>query len=144
MTTSIARNDQALEILSRAFMHRFHSLAEYMLAAGAYVRAEDRPLVEQIRSIAAFDREEAERLADVIESLDGIPQAPPYFHGIAEFNYLSIRFLKDKLAESLSTELAQYERALPLLHSHAAARNALYRLCGKLRSQIAMLSQSTG
>ena len=138
MSSSVDK-DAILGILTRAFVHRYHSLAQYILDAGPYVRADDEPLLRRIREIAAYDHAAAERLADVIEELDGIPQAPPYQHEFAELNYLSLTYLKDFLREQLAEQLADYERGLPRLGGCALARNAVHSVCQALRAQISEL-----
>jgi bacterioferritin (cytochrome b1) len=132
--------DNAIAILNDAFADRFHSWAEYILEAGPYVGEEDAALRRTVERIAKADRAAAERLAHVIEGLDGIPQVPAYPHRIAELNYLSLDFLRNVLREELTRQLKTYERQLPLLHNCAAARNVLYPICQTLRTHIAELA----
>jgi len=135
-----ASHDEVLAILNRAFADRHHSWAEYILKAGSYIRGEDASLRRAIEQIAASDRAAAERLADVIEGLEGIPQAPPYAHQVAELNYLSLDFLRNALRDELSRQVKDYERQWPLLEHCAAARNVLYSITQTLRAQIAQLT----
>ena len=139
-TDAPATREEILNILNRAFADRFHSLAEYILEAGPYIRDEDAALCRAIQRMAEYDRTVAERLADVIEELDGIPQVPAYKHAFTEMNYLSLHFLKNVLREELCKHLAAYERQLPFLDNCAAARNVLYSMCQALRGQIAELA----
>ena len=132
--------EEILSILGRAFADRFHSMAAYILESGTYIREEDEPLRRKIERIAECDRAAAERIADVIEDLEGIPQVPAYKHGFPEMNYLSLDFLKNVLREELSKQLGRYERQLPLLENCAAARNVLYSMCEALRGQISGLA----
>ena len=135
-----ASHDEVLAILNRAFADRHHSWAEYILEAGSYIREEDAPLRGAIEQIAASDRAAAERLTGVIEGLEGIPQAPPYAHQVAELNYLSLDFLRNALRDELSRQVKDYDRQLPLLEHCAAARNVLYSITQTLRAQIAQLA----
>jgi len=133
-------HDEMVAILNTAFADRYHSWAEYILEAGSHIREEDASLRRTIEQIAASDRAAAERLADVIESLDGIPQAPPYAHQVAELNYLSLDFLRNALRDELSRQVTDYERQWPLIEQCAAARDVLYSITQTLRAQIAQLA----
>lgn len=96
--------DAILEALNDCFTQRYHSAAGYMLEAGSYLGAGDGDLRRAIEEIAAWDQAKAEELADVIESLDGIPQVRPYSHKLAELNYLSLRYMGGVLVRLLEEQ----------------------------------------
>jgi len=132
--------EEMLAILNRAFADRFHSMAACILESGAYVSGNDEALHRIIAKIAEYDRETSHRIADVIEDMEGIPQAPAYRHVFAEMNYLSLDYLKSTLREELTKQRATYERQLPRTEGCAAARNVLYSLTEALRQHITSLS----
>ena len=135
-----ASREEILAILNCAFADRFHSMAAYILESGAYASGNDEALRRTIAKIAEYDRETAQRIADTIEDLEGIPQAPAYRHIFAEMNYLSLDYLKTTLREELTRQRETYERQLPQIHNCAAARNILFSLSQALRDQIASLA----
>lgn len=132
----------ALSILNAAFARRYHSVAQYILGADPYVRDEDQNLLRRIQAIAAYDIEEAERLVDVIESLNGIPYVPPFDHEVAEWNYLALAYLGDALADTLTKQLFEYEDALPHIEDVPKAYEALQRVCKTLRTHILSLREA--
>lgn len=132
--------EEILAILNRAFADRFHSMAAYILESGAYVSGNDEALHRTIAQTAEYDRETAQRIADVIEDLEGIPQAPAYRHIFAEMNYLSLDYLKTTLREELIRQRETCERQLPQVQTCAAARNILFSVSQALRDQIARLA----
>ncbi len=134
-----SNNETVLSVLNTAFWHRYCSLADYMLEAGPYVADDDTMLLDEFRSIAAFDADEVPRLAALIEELDGIPHVPPYHHDIAEMNYLSLRYLKTILEKSLARQVAEYERRMPDVSGSPKAFTAMTEIEAALRGQIARL-----
>lgn len=141
MAQEAVEREQAVDILNQAFTDRYQSVAQYILDAQPYVGPEDAALLENIRAIAEFDRREAERLADLIESLEGIPQClVPYGHDIAEMNYLALPFLAGILAGKLEQQANQYQANLPRLHNMSIAADALSALIMALRAHAASLN----
>lgn len=134
-------NHKVIDALNEAFTERYHSLARYVLQADPYVGDEDKPLVAQVQRIADFDTVEARRLADLIDSLGGIPQVVPLAQPITELNYNSISFLRQFLCEALRQQLNRYESCLPDIDGSPVAKNALQQLCRDLASQISELGQ---
>jgi bacterioferritin (cytochrome b1) len=141
-TLTRAEKEAVLDVLNMAFTHRFHSVADYILNANPYVAESEQAALHQVEAIAQSDREAAERLADVIEGLEGIPQVSPFHHDIATLNYLSIHHLKNVLRESLASQLAAYEQRLRVVVQCRPAYEAMLDLCDQLRSQIDALRDS--
>jgi len=133
------QREKAVEVLNIAFGDRYHSIAQYLLDAHPYARENERDLLARIRQIADYDRLEAERLATIIEELDGIPQVHVFDHAIVEFNYLSLTFLRQILVDRLQNQLETYETAMASIHGLESAARAMTRLCKALRDQIALL-----
>jgi hypothetical protein len=136
--------ESELTVLNAAFARSFRSLAQYILDANPFVREEDHVLMASIRDIAQADQELAETFARIIEQLDGIPYIPTHDHSFAEFNYLSIRFLADRLIKESANELAYYEPTLPAINKCSIVNQAMSRLCDSLRSRIKVLSEVLG
>lgn len=128
--------EEVVALLNAVFTDRFHSLAAYILEAKPYVQESDAELVQRIRQIAEYDRAEATRLAEIIESMEGIPQVmAPYPHDIAEFNYLALPYLKNELARKLQLQADQYDRHMPKLQRFDDARQIVERISKDLRNQ---------
>lgn len=137
--TAIQSNEQAIAALNAVFVHRYHSVAQYILDANPYVRPQDQDLLRRIQAIAEYDKVQAERLTDLIEQLDGVPSVSPFDHEVAEWNYLSLTHLAQQLMTVLSRRLAEYEKLLAALEDVPLARNALRDTCEALRKQIETL-----
>ena len=133
-----------LEVLNTAFARRYHSLAQYILDASPFVREEDHAVIASIRAIAQADHELAQTFAQLIEQLESVPYIPPYDHTFAEFNYLSIQFLADRLIKEFAKELAEYEPILPAIKDCSGAGPAMRDLCESLRRRIEALRAAAG
>jgi len=136
---TLSERAEIVAVLNAAFSKRYHSLAQYIAEAKPYVPKGQEALQITIRQIAAEDRAEAERIADVIEGLEEIPQVEPYDPDIAKMNYLSIVYLKKILMAELEKELPWLEKMAEKAAFHPTARNALQSLARKRRSQIARM-----
>ncbi|WP_319588760.1 hypothetical protein [uncultured Desulfobulbus sp.] len=127
------------DALNVAFSHKYHSMAQYILEAGPYVRPEDGAGMREIELIAAEDKALADHLADVIERLEGIPQVGLFNPDVANLNYLSLEYLLGVLIRSLEDQLAQYEASLPQVQSVPLASQTLEALCAATRGRLERL-----
>ncbi len=140
--TATKTHEQAIAALNAAFARRYHSVAQYILNADPYVSPEDKDLLRRIQAIAEYDHQEAERLSDIIEDLDGVPFVPPFDHEVAEWNYLALPHLAANLADALRTQLKQCEKSMPSVEAVPVARKALLDVSAALRKQIESLKAS--
>jgi bacterioferritin (cytochrome b1) len=131
--------EQALAALNAAFCHKYHSMAQYVLDARPYVRPGQERMLSEIAEIAAEERAAADRLAETIEKLEGIPQVGIFNPEVANFNYLSLDHLLGVLTRSLEEQLARDEAARPLLEDLPASRRAMEELCKTTRNQLSRL-----
>lgn len=99
----------AIEALNQAFSYKYHSLAGYIEQADPYVADGQEAALACVKSIAAEDRQETDRLARRLEELEGIPQAGAAEQEAASVNYLAIDYLLGVLLKSLERQLAFYE-----------------------------------
>ena len=128
-----------LDALNRAFTHRYHSLARYILDAKPYVSEADAATLAIVRRLADWDGRQAERLADFLEEHEAIPQVTPYEHDIAELNYLALEYLRGILAAKLVREADDAERSAAASAGCPPAREALARLARNLREWAALV-----
>ena len=141
-TLELNRMNGILMALNTAFSERYHSLAQYILNARPYLRPGEERILQRISEISEYDGDEAERLAEVIESLGGVPQVGTYHHFIAELNYLTIGHQRDFLMDTLGSQLAAYESSMELAKDCIPARNAFNCLCQALQTHIEALKHA--
>jgi hypothetical protein len=140
LTATTTLPPATLDALNRAFTFRYHSLARYLLDAGPYVGEADAPTLDIVRRLADWDHRQAERLADLIEGHEEIPQVTPYEHDIPELNYLALAYLRGILAAKLTGQAEDAERSAAAAGSCPPARAALARLAKNLREWAEMLA----
>jgi bacterioferritin (cytochrome b1) len=138
-TLEHANQERILDALNRAFSERHSSLAQYILDAQPYITPNDEGTLECIRAIAEFDRIEADRIADAIDSLGGIPQISTHEAVTAELNYLALGYLRKVLIEELHKQLDAYKTDIPLMQDNPIAREALTNLEQGLRALLVNL-----
>jgi hypothetical protein len=136
----VAAPQAALDALDRVFMDRYHSMAAYILEASPYVGPEDQRALQRIQAVAAFDRDQSERLSALIESLGAVPHVGPYARRLAEINYLSIHYLRHFLADQLLGQIAAYSALLPSIQKCPDAREAIVSIIGNLQEYAQTLS----
>lgn len=128
-----------LDALNRAFTHRYHSVARYILDAHPYVREADAATLDIVRRLAAWDHRQAERLADLIEAHEAIPQVTPYEPDVPELNYLALEYLGGILAAKLAGQGDDAECGAAASGPCPPAREALARLARNLREWAELL-----
>lgn len=135
-----------LDALNRAFTFRYHSLARYILDAGPYVSDADAATLDLMHRLADWDHRQAERLADLIEDYEEIPQVTPYEHDIPELNYLALDYLRGILTDKLARQADDADRSAASAGACPPAREALARLARNLRewSDLLRLPGKTG
>ena len=138
-SSSSSERARAVDILNRVFAHRYHSLARYVIEAAGFIDESDRPVLQRIEEIAAWDAVEAENLSRTIESLDGIPQVDVIDPEYAELNYLSIRHLLGVLRKSLETELKACSQYLSETRACLPAHRAVRRVHDGLERHLGLL-----
>ena len=137
---------EQLEVLDTVFQQRYHSLARYLIDARPYVPSGCEGILDCMKGIARFDLAAAERAAEVIEKLEGIPQVNPYTQQVAEMNYLDIRFCARRLLEKLQDEFRYYDASLRLFvygeSSHAFMSSTLDGLGNQIAALEAEMAKS--
>jgi len=131
--------EQALAALNAALRDKYHSMAQYVLEAGPYVRPGQEAVLGELRTMADADRALADRLAEAMERLEGIPQPGTPDPEVANLNYLSLNYLLGYLKDSVEKQLSRYENDLPLLRDFPAAGEVFDRLLAATRAQAARL-----
>lgn len=138
-------SEQILPALNDAFNALYHSLARYILDAGPYVRPGDEALPREMRAIAAADARLADRLAEAIERMEGVPQLTTMDPATASLNYLALDYLAGVLADRLARELSRFEQALTLTETpfpsaaQTFAHDVFSDLCQARRDQLTRL-----
>lgn len=130
---------EQLEVLDTVFQQRYHSLARYLIDARPYVPSGCEGILDSMKGIARFDLATAERAAEVIEKLEGIPQVNPYSQQVAEMNYLDIRFCARRLLEKLQDELRYCDASLRLFVYGESSYVFMSSTLDGLANQIAVL-----
>jgi hypothetical protein len=80
--------------------------------ARPYVQPGCEDIFDCMKTIASFDVAAAEKAAEIIEELEGIPQVDPYTENVAEMNYLDVRFCSERLLQKLKDEYGFYDSNL--------------------------------
>jgi bacterioferritin (cytochrome b1) len=129
------------DALNTAFSHKYHSMARYIIEAEPYVRDGREPLRAAIDRMAREDRDEAVRLAELIQRLEGIPQPGTYHHDAAELNYLDLDYLAAVLADKTQAELELYDQARQRFADDAAAGSTFEKLAADARARLDTLQR---
>lgn len=121
-------SEQVLNILNRAFLVKYNSLAYYITQARPYLKPGQEVLLKEVDRIAAEDKALTTDIVRAIEDLSGVVSVEPYNHKIAELNYLSLDYLVKVLLEHLKEELEQLKADIKNLTEDTAP----YHLCEKV------------
>ena len=107
--------NQKVALLQHAFLHKYNSLAAYVLAAGAYEKKGDSALRSAVTENAGEDEVLAQEIAAAIELLEAVARIEPYAAYVGELNYLTLDYLRLELVRDLNTQLTEYQTALAAL-----------------------------
>lgn len=135
----MADREQLLEALNAAFADKFQSMARYILDADPYARPEDAGLLREIGAMADEDQRQADRLAQLIERMEGIPQVGVYDPNVANLNFLALDYLAGVLAGIYEKQLARYEQSRAACAEEPRARAIFEELCDSTRARLERL-----
>lgn len=130
---------EVLDALNQAFSQKYLSLAHYILEAQPYVREGEEPLLSALAVTAAEDKRLADRLAEIIQELEGIPQIATYSPDVANLNYLALGYLAGLLIQTLEEQLVHYQQSLELARETKPAWEAFEELCRVTGGQLERL-----
>lgn len=135
----MTNREQVLEALNQAFSRKYHSMAQYILDAHPYVPAGREASLREIEAIAASDRIQADRLAEIIEQLEAIPQVATFHQDVANLNYLSLDYLQKYLVQTMEKQLAGDEQSQKLCEETTIAKEIFGELTTTTRGQLERL-----
>ncbi|HEX2972111.1 MAG TPA: hypothetical protein VHP11_07245 [Tepidisphaeraceae bacterium] len=111
MATTMTSSD-VVTILNALLRAEHGGIFRFIASSDPYITREAAAIRRPLQNItAAALRHEAE-LIDLIEALDGIPQAPAVTPEHQYLSFLSLEFLRPKLVEAAQRAIANYESAL--------------------------------
>jgi hypothetical protein len=97
-----------IDALNRALQRKANELFQYALESTPYVPRGDEHILDAFRRLIPIDRDNAKSLAEAVRMLHGIPSPGCWDLGVADMNYLEVRFL----ARHIIGELRETERLL--------------------------------
>lgn len=137
-------SQQLIDALNSAFSRKYHSLAHYIIEARPYIPAGMDGLTAAIQDAAHEDQRLADRLAEVIETYEGVPQLAIFDPEVASLNYLALDYLAGVLRKSLEQQLAEYEHSQSMAADFPKAKEVFAALVETTRAQIARLDGAKG
>ena len=109
--------ERAFQALNRLLSHKTDSLFAFVLEASPYVTEADAERLQCVQRLAQEHQEQAQALTRLILEMDGVPNPLGHDIGVADMNYLSLRFLTGPLIEYQEHVLSEEREALgPLAH----------------------------
>lgn len=99
---------ELIDALNSAFEQKYHSMAQYVVDAEAFVRPGREKLLSVIGDLAAMDKNAAQQLAKAIEDLGGIAQPGTLDPVLSAYNFLDLDFLANALLDTLQRQKDYY------------------------------------
>ena len=132
---SLEINDPTIEhavgFLNRLLSHKTDSLFRIVLEAAPFVTDGDEERLKCARRVAWDHEEQARALARLILDMDAVPNPTGHDVGMADLNYLSIRYLMRELAEFQEHVLEEAREGLPFLVGFPPAETAVRDLISR-------------
>jgi hypothetical protein len=136
---SEAERDRAVDLLNRLLSHKADSLFAFVLAASPYVAEGDEERLRRVESIAREHEEQAKAITRAILDLDGVPNPVGHDTGVADLNYLSLRYLVKVLIEYQEHVLAESREDLRALRAFPEAARLMQRIVETDEKQLDIL-----
>ncbi|MCX7045794.1 MAG: hypothetical protein NTX50_09975 [Candidatus Sumerlaeota bacterium] len=92
-----AEGERVIVILNRLLSHKTDSLFRFVLDLSPYVAPGDEARQQCVQDIAREHAAQAEALTRLILEMDGVPSPLGHDIGLADMNYLSLRYLVGEL-----------------------------------------------
>ena len=120
---------RAGEMLNRLLSHKVDSLFKYVLESSPYVGDGDEELLRLVARVACSHNEQARELTRaIVDELDAVPDPLGHDIGIADLNYLSLRYLLEMLCDYQEHCLEETREYLPDLAAFPASAKIVERL----------------
>ena len=135
----MTNKQELLDILNRAFVEKYNSLAAYILAAHPYVAEGQEHMLSVVQEIADQDQIMCQELAQTIENLNGVPRTGPHDEMVSELNFLAIDYLVKTLAEQLQNQIEQHEEVLEKISDSEEAQRRILQVKDATSAQLEQL-----
>ena len=120
--------EYAVSLLNGLLSHKTDSLFKYVLEASPYVTEADAEILQTVERIARTHDDQERMLTQIIQDLDAVPVPVGHDIGIADLNYLSLRFLLRYLIDYQEHCIAEAQAGLVYLSVSPAAAQTVERI----------------
>jgi len=98
--------------LNDDLQRKANDLFRYVLESGSYIPKGDEHIMPLFERLARIETDNAESLAAAIRLLEGVPSPGVWDLGVADMNYLNVRFVAKQVIEQLEESVRRLERRL--------------------------------
>ncbi|MFV1959724.1 MAG: hypothetical protein ACC662_09975, partial [Planctomycetota bacterium] len=135
---AMAATTPALEArLDDLFTRLVHGVSAYVLEAQPYVEPEDAALLGRLRAVREMDAHHATLIADLIRSLDLVPEAGAFPYWYRDLNYLTVPYLAAVVADAAREDVERLDALLGLWPGDLAMGCSLLERLRRERSELA-------
>jgi hypothetical protein len=131
-----------IDALNQDLQRKANELFSYALDSTPYIPRGDEHILETFQRLIPIDRDNAKTLADAVRLLDGVPSPGCWDLGIADMNYLNIRFLAKQIMGELRETERQLESHLELAKDFPKARAALHGVLDDTRFERELIEEA--
>jgi hypothetical protein len=115
----------AINLLNALLSHKTDSLFKYVLEASPYITDADAELLQVIERVSLTHEAQGRLLTRVVQDLDAVPLPVGHDIGIADINYLTLRYLLRYLIDYQEHCIDESEADLAYLCVSPAAAQAV-------------------
>lgn len=136
-------NRQALaDELNQLLATETRSLARHLEESPPYVTPATYRIWQSLRSLAAQSRAHAQRLSELLSTLELSERPLPFSSDVARFHYTALEVLLPELIREKNRQINAYQRALEHAHSDALVESGLSSLLEENCQQLRQLTEA--
>jgi uncharacterized protein (DUF305 family) len=141
-TTMDAAKVALIDALNLDLQRKANDLFVYAKESTPYVPRGDEHFLKTFERLVPIDQDNAESLVAAIRMLEGVPSPGCWDLGIADMNYLNVRFLARMILDQLHATAKQLAAHLELAYDYPKIKAILHSVLDDTRFEIEQLEEA--
>ena len=142
--TTASISPELVRALNTVFTRAYYSATGYMFESQPYMLEDDEEILTVLADVRRTERQHSRMVAQVLESLDRVPEAGAFPYWYRDLNYLTVPYMASFVVESIEHDIQYFDQALELMPPHLGlARTMLQSIRAEKAAMLEELRPAT-
>ncbi|MCP5068073.1 MAG: hypothetical protein GY946_16040, partial [bacterium] len=115
-TTTIS--PELITALNTVFTRAYYSATGYLFESQPYMVEDDEEVLTILAGVRRTERQHSRMVAQVLESLDRVPEPGAFPYWYRDLNYLTVPYMANFVIESIEHDIQYFDQTLALMPPH--------------------------